>query len=81
METDLRTASTIVDAQSATAADNTRRARAKLSFWLTAAMLFGAFAASLATVEGEDIDVTAFIKTADDNLYKAKREGRNRVIG
>jgi diguanylate cyclase (GGDEF)-like protein len=35
----------------------------------------------VACVEGEDIDVTSFIKTADDNLYRAKREGRNRVIG
>jgi hypothetical protein len=35
-----------------TAADDTRRGAAKLSFWLTAAMLFGAFAASLAAVEG-----------------------------
>ncbi len=35
-----------------TAADNTRKGAAKLSFWLTAAMLFGAFAASLAAVEG-----------------------------
>jgi len=35
----------------------------------------------LATVEGEDVDVSQFIKIADDNLYKAKREGRNRVIG
>jgi len=35
----------------------------------------------VATVEGEDIDVAAFIKTADDLLYRAKREGRNRVIG
>jgi hypothetical protein len=33
-------------------ADATRRGAAKLSFWLTAAMLFGAFAASLAAVEG-----------------------------
>jgi hypothetical protein len=33
---------TMVDAQAA----------AKLSFWLTAAMLFGAFAARLAAVEG-----------------------------
>jgi hypothetical protein len=35
-----------------TAADNTRSGAAKLSFWLTAAMLFGALAASLAAVEG-----------------------------
>jgi hypothetical protein len=40
----------IVEAK--TAADNARRGAAKLSFWLTAAMLFGAFAASLAAVEG-----------------------------
>jgi hypothetical protein len=35
-----------------TAADDGRKRAAKLSFWLTAAMLFGAFAASLAAVEG-----------------------------
>jgi hypothetical protein len=35
-----------------TAADNARKGAAKLSFWLTVAMLFGAFAASLAAVEG-----------------------------
>jgi hypothetical protein len=35
-----------------TAADNARKGAAKLSFWLTAAMLFGAFAASLAAIEG-----------------------------
>ena len=35
-----------------TATDNVRKGAAKLSFWLTAAMLFGAFAASLAAVEG-----------------------------
>ena len=40
----------IVEAK--TAADTARQGAAKLSFWLTAAMLFGAFAASLAAVEG-----------------------------
>jgi hypothetical protein len=40
----------IVEAK--TAADKARSGAAKLSFWLTAAMLFGAFAASLAAVEG-----------------------------
>jgi diguanylate cyclase (GGDEF)-like protein len=35
----------------------------------------------VATTEGQDIDTAAFIKMADDNLYRAKREGRNRVIG
>ena len=34
------------------AADQARRGAMKLSFWLTAALLFGAFAASLAAVEG-----------------------------
>ncbi len=35
----------------------------------------------VATVEGEDVDTPGFIKMADDNLYRAKREGRNKVIG
>lgn len=35
----------------------------------------------LTTVEGEDIDPLTFIKRADDNLYRAKRDGRNRVVG
>jgi hypothetical protein len=35
-----------------TAADNARRGAAKLAFWMTAALIFGAFAASLAAVEG-----------------------------
>jgi hypothetical protein len=34
------------------AADRTRRAAAQLAFWLTASLLLGAFAASLAAVEG-----------------------------
>jgi hypothetical protein len=41
-----------VISEAKTAADNARKGAAKLSFWLTAAMLFGAFAASLAAVEG-----------------------------
>jgi hypothetical protein len=40
----------ITEAKSA--ADDARKGAAKLSFWLTAAMLFGAFAASLAAAEG-----------------------------
>jgi hypothetical protein len=39
-------------AEAKTAADNARKSAAKLSLWLTAAMLFGAFAASLAAMEG-----------------------------
>jgi diguanylate cyclase (GGDEF)-like protein len=35
----------------------------------------------IATLEGQDMEVMSFIKLADDNLYRAKREGRNRVIG
>jgi hypothetical protein len=40
----------IVEAKAA--ADRARKGAAKMAFWLTAAMLFGAFAASLAAVEG-----------------------------
>jgi hypothetical protein len=41
-----------VTTEAKTDVDNARKGTAKLSFWLTAAMLFGAFAASLAAVEG-----------------------------
>jgi hypothetical protein len=41
-----------VVAEAKTDADNARRAAAHLSFWVTAALLFGAFAASLAAAEG-----------------------------
>jgi hypothetical protein len=41
-----------VIAEAKSDADAARKGAAKLSFWLTAAMLFGAFAASLAAVEG-----------------------------
>jgi hypothetical protein len=41
-----------VIAQAKSAADQARRGAAKLAFWMTAALLFGAFAASLAAVEG-----------------------------
>ncbi|WP_233104149.1 GGDEF domain-containing protein [Haliangium ochraceum] len=33
------------------------------------------------TLYGQSLDVKGFIKHADDNLYRAKRSGRNRVIG
>jgi hypothetical protein len=49
-DADKRVNDVIVEAK--TAADTARKGAAKLSFWLTAAMLFGAFAASLAAVEG-----------------------------
>jgi hypothetical protein len=41
-----------VIAEAKVAADRARRGAAKLAFWMTAALLFGAFAASLAAVEG-----------------------------
>jgi hypothetical protein len=41
-----------VVAQAKEAADRARRGAAKLAFWMTAALLFGAFAANLAAVEG-----------------------------
>jgi hypothetical protein len=41
-----------VVAEAKAAADRTRSGAAKLAFWMTASLLFGAFAASLAAVEG-----------------------------
>ena len=38
--------------QAKTALDNARKAAAKLSLWLTASLLIGAFAGSLAATEG-----------------------------
>ena len=35
----------------------------------------------VATLDGEPLDAPAFIRVADENLYKAKRGGRNKVIG
>jgi hypothetical protein len=49
-DADKRVNDVIVEAKAAT--DRARKGAAKLSFWLTASLLFGAFAASLAAVEG-----------------------------
>jgi len=49
-EAEKRVNDVIVEAKDA--ADRARRGAAKLAFWMTAALLFGAFAASLAAVEG-----------------------------
>src|SRR5262249_30995731 len=49
-EAEQRVNEVATDAKSA--ADRARRHAAKLAFWLTAALFFGAFAASLAAVEG-----------------------------
>ncbi|MBI4510354.1 MAG: diguanylate cyclase [Deltaproteobacteria bacterium] len=35
----------------------------------------------VATLDGEPMDAQAFIKVADENLYRAKRAGRNQVVG
>jgi hypothetical protein len=49
-EAEKRVNDVIVEARAA--ADRARSGAAKLAFWMTAALLFGAFAASLAAVEG-----------------------------
>ena len=33
------------------------------------------------TLSGETVEVDEFIRRADENLYKAKRNGRNCVVG
>jgi hypothetical protein len=49
-ENEKRVDDVITDAK--TAADRTRRSAAQFSFWLTASLLLGAFAAAMAAVEG-----------------------------
>jgi hypothetical protein len=54
--------------QAKAAADEARKAAAKLALWLTAAMLIGAFAASLAAIEGGQLR---------DGTWKGVIGGRN----
>jgi two-component system, cell cycle response regulator len=35
----------------------------------------------IAVMDGEPTELQAFVRAADENLYKAKRGGRNRVVG
>jgi len=49
-DADRRVNEVIVEAKAA--ADRARKGAAKLAFWITASLFFGAFAASLAAVEG-----------------------------
>ena len=64
-----------------TFAEQIRRIVADQPFEYEGDTLHVTISIGVACVEGEDVDVSSFIKIADDNLYKAKREGRNRVIG
>ena len=47
--------------------------------WVSSVAVAGAGVAT--TVGAEEVEAVAFIKIADDNLYRAKKEGRNKVIG
>lgn len=59
-----------------TSADDARKGAAKLSFWLAAAMLFGAFAASLAAVEGGSLrDGTWNDRVLTPGHYKGAHHG------
>ena len=35
----------------------------------------------VATIDGEPIEISSFLRLADENLYRAKHSGRNCVIG
>jgi hypothetical protein len=59
-------------ADAKTAADSARKAAAKLLFSLTAAMLFGAFAAGLAAVEGGSLrDVPGTTVFSHHDTYRS----------
>ncbi len=59
--------------QARSAADEARRAAAKLSLWLTAAMLIGAFSASLAAIEGGQLRDGTWKGVIGTSKYRAQR--------
>jgi hypothetical protein len=62
-----------VIAQARSTADEARRAAAKLSLWLTAAMLIGAFSASLAAIEGGQLRDGTWKGVIGTSKYRAQR--------
>jgi hypothetical protein len=62
--------------QARSAADEARRAAAKLSLWLTAAMLIGAFSASLAAIEGGQLRDGTWKGVIGTSKYRAQRTVR-----
>jgi len=61
--------------QARAAADEARSAAAKLSLWLTAAMLIGAFSASLAAIEGGQLRDGTWKGVIGAGKYQAQRVG------
>jgi hypothetical protein len=61
--------------QARSAADEARRAAAKLSLWLTAAMLIGAFSASLAAIEGGQLRDGTWKGVIGTSRYRAQHVG------
>ena len=59
--------------QARSAADAARRAAAKLSLWLTPAMLIGAFSASLAAIEGGQLRDGTWKGVIGTSRYQAQR--------
>jgi len=59
--------------QARSAADEARRAAAKLSLWLTAAMLIGAFSASLAAIEGGQLRDGTWKGVIGTSRYRVQR--------
>jgi hypothetical protein len=66
--------SEVID-QAKAAADQARRAAAKLSLWLTASMLIGAFSASLAAIEGGQLRDGTWKGVIGASRYRAQRAG------
>jgi hypothetical protein len=62
--------------QARSAADVARRAAAKLSLWLTAAMLIGAFSASLVAIEGGQLRDGTWKGVIGTSKYRAQRPVR-----
>ena len=72
-EADKRVAAVVTEAKAAAA--DARKAAAKLALWLTAAMLIGAFAASLAAIEGGQLRDGTWRGVIWARNYRAQRTG------
>jgi diguanylate cyclase (GGDEF)-like protein len=62
-------------------AEQLRQIVARQPFEFEGEMIKATISLGVATIVGEPVEAPRFIKMADENLYEAKRTGRNRAVG